>query len=135
MDQFASNGMLDMNLAIPKGQWTGDNSSTGASFFLVYNPSSRPVLNTSAGLDALQHQQIGYMRPDASVETTANAIANNVNTLAEAVVLNYMALHGSNDITTFDTPGSIFADPTRNHGLGTDLDRYIAFEPIVTGTL
>ncbi|MBL4828089.1 MAG: general secretion pathway protein GspF [Spongiibacteraceae bacterium] len=131
----ASNGQLDMNLAIPKGQWTGDNSSTGASFFLVYNPSGRPQLNTSTGLDAFQHQQIGYMRPDASVETSANAIANSVDTLAEAVVLNYMALHGSNDISQFDAVGSIFADSNKKHGLGTDLDRYIAFEPIVDGTL
>lgn len=137
----ASNGQLDMTMNIPKGQWTGDNSSTGASFFLVYNPTHRPVLQSLGGRTPEQHQQIGYMRPDASVETSAplnnlakaNEIANSVDTLAEAVVLNYMALH--DEVGRFATPGTIFADPLKTHSLGNDIDRYIAFEPIFNGTL
>ncbi len=124
----ASNGMLDMNMAIPKGQWTGDNSSTAASFFLVYQPGgSAPLLRTSPGLDQFQHQQIGWMRPDASVETASGyAVANSVDTLAEAVVLNYMALHG--DEGSFNS--------TINSSLpASDLDKYIAFQPINTTTL
>lgn len=130
----ASNGTLDMSLTIPKGVWTGDNSSTASSFFLVYNPDGRPVLNTVSGT-AEQHQQIGYMRDDASVETSANVISNSVEQLNEAVVLNWMALHGSASVDDFALPGSIFSDPTKTQGLGTDLEKYIAFEPIVNGTL
>mgnify|MGYP000465108166 CR=1 FL=1 len=123
----ASNGALDMNMAIPKGQWTGDNSSTAASFFLVYNPNSQPVLNSAAGQDQDQHQQLGWMRADASVETASGyAIANSVETLAEAVVLNYMALH--DNVGLFNSSQSIISDLS-------DLDKYIAFEPIVSGTL
>ena len=39
------------------------------------------------------HQQIGFMRPDGSVETSATPAANNVNQLVQMVLLNYMALH------------------------------------------
>ena len=76
------------------------------------------------------------MRADASVETSnAYAVANSVDRLAEAVVLNYAALHGSDAISSFDQPGAIYSDIGKKHGLGADLDRYIAFEPIVNGTL
>jgi hypothetical protein len=131
----ASNGMLDTTLNIPKGQWTGDNSSTGASFFLVYNPQGRPVLHSSPGYDQLQHQQIGYMRDDASVETTSSAIANNVDSLVQAVVLNYMALHDEVGTISDTRVNSMFADTNKTHGLGGDLERYIAFQNIVSGTL
>jgi len=62
------------------------------------------------------------------VETSATPAANNVNLLAETVVLNYMALHGENG--NFD-----IARP--NHGLGnaTLQDGLTAFEPIVNGTI
>ncbi len=77
-----------------KFMWTSDNQSTAASFFLVYNPGGRPnLVDTGAG-GAARHQQIGYFRADASVETASSPAANNVNLLVETVVLNYMALHG-----------------------------------------
>ncbi|MGI9307800.1 MAG: hypothetical protein ACR2P6_00980, partial [Gammaproteobacteria bacterium] len=126
----ASNGMIDP--AVGKPQWTGDNSSTAASFFLVYNPGQRPALYTS-GSDLLipeRHQQIGYFRGDGSVETAATAAASNVNLLAEALILNYMALHGEQG--NFSDPGMF-----PNHGLGsvTRRDELIAFEQIVNGTI
>lgn len=127
----ASNGTPD-NGANGKLVWTGDNSSTACSFFLVFKPgAARPVLFTSGsdGLTAAQHQQLGWFRPGASVETNATPAANNVNLLVETVVLNYMALHGEQG--QFDT---VFP----NHGLGlgdvTKLDRMTAFEAIVSGT-
>jgi hypothetical protein len=82
----ASNGMVDNSEnGRGKGVWTGDNQSTAASFYLVYNPNGKPT--------AIRNQ-IGYMRPDASVETASTPAANNVNLLVQTVVLNYMALHG-----------------------------------------
>lgn len=127
----ASNGTPDDG-AGGKLVWTGDNSSTACSFFLVFKPGAggRPVLFDSGldGLTAAQHQQLGWFRPDASVETNATPAANNVNLLVETVVLNYMALHGEqgNFATTF-----------LNHSLGDNkaLDRMTAFESIVTGTV
>ena len=128
----ASNGTPDANTTDFPGKlvWTGDNSSTASAFFLVFKPgAARPVLFASGsdGLTAAQHQQLGWYRPGASVETNATPAANNVNLLVETVILNYMALHGEQNL---------FAAKFPNHGLGdtAKLDRMTAFEPIVTGT-
>jgi hypothetical protein len=111
-----------------KFMWTSDNQSTAASFFLVYNPNGRASLVDTGAGGAARHQQIGYFRPDASVETASSPAANNVNLLVQTVVLNYMALHGEQ--AQFDThfPG---------HGLGSAAlqDSLIAFNQIVTGTI
>jgi len=130
----SSNGALDMTTeGRGKGEWTSDNSSTAAAFFLVYNPprlGGRPVLRGATLDDQLMRQQIGYMTADGSVQRAATPMANNVNLLVNSVVLNYMALH--NEIGAFD---SIYQSLGINHGLGSDLDPYIAFENIVTGTV
>ncbi|HHO69435.1 MAG TPA: general secretion pathway protein GspF, partial [Gammaproteobacteria bacterium] len=88
---LASNGTIDNSTdGRGKGVWTGDNSSTAASFFLVYSPNGRtPAIR----------QQIGWFRGDGSVETASSPAANNVNLLVETVILNYMALNG--DIANF----------------------------------
>ncbi len=83
---LSSNGMIDNSAAgRGKGVWTGDNQSTAAAFFLVYNPGG-PIT-------AIQNQ-IGHYSADGSVVSTSSPAANAVNLLAETVVLNYMALHG-----------------------------------------
>jgi len=125
---LASNGTPDA-AANGKLVWTGDNSSTASGFFLVYKPGGRPVLFASGsdGLTAAQHQQLGWFRPNASVETSGTPAANNVNLLVETVVLNYMALHG--EVGNFNT-----AFPNQGLGDNTMLDRMTAFEPIVNGT-
>jgi len=111
-----------------KGVWTGDNSSTAASFFLVYNPGSPPILLGAGAAEQAMHQQIGYFRADASVETNATPAANQVNLLVETVILNYMALHGEQG-----NFGNLFP----NHGLGNAalMDRLTAFNSIVSGTI
>ena len=110
----ASNGMRDDSAGgRGKGQWTGDNSSTACSFFLVYNPTPPTLL--------LPGRQIGRFSADASVVTSSSPAANNVNLLVNTVLLNYMALN--NEVTLFD---STFGP----HGLGTDLDPLIAFDPL-----
>ena len=111
-----------------KFMWASDNQSTAASFFLVYNPGGRPtLLNTGTG-GAPRHQQIGYFRPDASVETASSSAANNVNLLVETVVLNYMALHGEH---------AQFGNKFPGHGLGSAAlqESLIAFNQIVAGTI
>ena len=127
----ASNGRIDDSAnGRGKGEWTGDNSSTAASFFLVYSPTGRPTLLGATPEQQAMHQQLGWMRPDASVETAATPAANNVNLLVESVLLNYMALHGE---------AGMFANSDRfpNHSLGNaaSLERLTAFEPIVSGTI
>lgn len=111
-----------------KFMWTSDNQQTAASFFLVYSPNGRPQLYTGDGRPAEQHQQIGWFRPDGSVETGSTPAANNVNLLVETVVLNYLALHG--DQGSF---GSLF----QRNGLGSASlqDSLIAFNPIVNGRI
>jgi hypothetical protein len=120
-----SNGAVDNSTdGRGKGVWTGDNSGTAASFFLVYDPRRRPLLTSAS------RQQIGYYSADGNVITTSSPCANNVNLLVETVVLNYMALHSEQNL--FAT-SSYFP----NHGLGnsTMLDNLTAFQPLYNGTL
>lgn len=126
---LSSNGVIDNSVnGRGKGEWTSDNQQTAAAWFLVYNPSGvRPTLRGVSLADQARHQQIGYMRPDGSVETAGTPMANNVNLLAYSAVLNYMALHG--DEGQFgSTFGNVFG--TTNPAV---LDAYMAFQPIVPG--
>jgi hypothetical protein len=128
---LSSNGVLDNSPdGGGKGEWVSDNSSTAAGFFMVFNPNGTPVLNTSPGKTAAQHQQIGHFDAGGSVVRGATPAANNVNLLVNTVLLNYMALHGATDLARFD---QVFP----NHGLGsvTARDALVAFEPIVNGTV
>ena len=125
----ASNGMIDNSMnGRGKGVWTGDNSSTAASFFLVYNPGGRATLLGGTPDQQARHQQLGFFRADGSVETASSPAANNVNLMVETVILNYMALHGQQ--ANFPT---LFP----NHGLGNSSlrDSMTAFAQIVNGTI
>jgi len=123
-DSAAPDGGTDGNGNITvggrgKGQWTGDNSSTACSFFLVHNPGAPPALVGS--------RQIGRMSEDASVVTTATPAANNVNLLVNMVMLNYMALNGPS--AGFPDVIAEFKSVFPNHGLGSDasLNEFITF--------
>jgi hypothetical protein len=119
-----SNGMIDNSVdGRGKGVWTGDNQSTAASFFLVFNPGGRPALFTGDNNPAERHQQLGWFRADGSVETAGSPAANNVNLLVEMVALNYLALHGEQ---------GNFASVFPTHGLGPPSlrDALTAFNPI-----
>lgn len=125
----SSSGMIDDSVdGRGKGVWTSDNSSTAAPFFMVYNPNSTPVLMGGTPEQQAMHQQIGYMRANASVETASSPAANNVNLLVNTVLLNYMALHGEQGNFSTLFPGN---------GLGnsTSQDAMTAFEPIVNGVI
>ena len=128
---LSSNGVIDDSPnGRGKGEWTSDNQSTAASFFLVYNPGAPPQLFQSGldGLTAAQHQQLGAFSSGGDVQRAGTPGANNVNLLVEMVALNYMALHGQ---------AGQFATTFPTHGLGnaTNLDRLTAFEMIVNGTI
>ena len=86
---LTSTGMPDTSAA-GRGKlgWQGDNSSVASTFFLAYKPGgTRPQLrNGVAG------QQIGYFSSDGSVVGTSSPVANNVTSLVQAVILNYMGL-------------------------------------------
>jgi hypothetical protein len=131
---LSSNGTIDNSTeGRGKGEWTSDNSSTAGSFFLVYNPprlGGKPTLMGSTLEEQLRHQQLGYMDAGGSVARAATPMANNVNLLVNSVVLNYMALHG--EIAQFN---SIYQQLGHGHGLGGDLERWVAFNPIVNGTV
>ncbi len=123
-DSGAPNGGTDGNGNITvggrgKGQWTGDNSSTACSYFLVFNPGAPPVL--------VGNRQIGSMSADASVVTSGSPAANNVNLLVNTIMLNYMALNGPT--APFPDVISEFKSIFPNHGLGTDasLNNLITF--------
>jgi hypothetical protein len=110
-----------------KGQWTGDNSSTACSYFLAYDPLKNVPQWTGGTPRPIElHRQIGSMSAGASVVTSATPAANNVNLLVNMMLLNYMALNGSLDAGT-----SAFTTAFPNHGLGNNLDDYIAFGRIL----
>ena len=126
---LSSNGAIDNSQAgRGKGEWVSDNSSTAASFFLVYNPGRRPTIMGANAAEQAIHQQLGYMSPDGSVQRAATPAANNVPLLVNTVLLNYMALHGEQNLF-----GQVFP----NHGLGnaTMQDSLTAFTPICNGTI
>ncbi|MDO3381587.1 general secretion pathway protein GspF [Gilvimarinus algae] len=124
-----SNGMLDNSAeGRGKGVWTGDNQQTAASFFLVYNPNGRPGIVGGSLEEQAIHQQLGYMRSSGDVETASSPAANNVNLLVETLVLNYMALHGEQNL---------FPTLFPQHGLGNAslMDRLTAMMPICDGVI
>lgn len=120
----SSDGGIEMVNGVEKGVWSGDNSSTAASFFLVYDPAGAPQLMDTNG-DAALHQQLGWMRMGGSVETAATPAANNVNLNVETMILNYMALHGEQNL---------FAEadffPGQGLGSATTRDSLVAFQPL-----
>ena len=125
---LSSNGAIDNTAeGRGKGEWSSDNSSVAGSFFLVYNPGRRPTIVGATPQEIANHQQLGYMSSDGSVQRAATPAANNVNLLVNTIILNYMALHG--DEGQFD---ALFP----NHGLGNSTlkDSLTAFTPIVNGT-
>jgi hypothetical protein len=125
---LSSNGVIDNSTdGRGKCEWTSDNQQTAATWFLVYNPGGRPQLRGGTIGEQARHQQIGYMRADGSVETSATPAANSVTMLAHTAILNWMALHGEEDQFTGAFPTS---------GLPpTLLDSLMAFEQIVPGTI
>ena len=120
---LASNGAVtDPVEGRNKPNWTGDNSSTACSWMLYYDPAATPALGQNRANNVIR-DQIGWFRSDASVDTGSSAVANNVNLLAESVVLNYLALQGREG-----EYGGLFG------GLGTNvsaLTPYIAFPQII----
>lgn len=122
-DSMSSGAGESLNLGgRGKGKWTGDNSSTAASFFLVYSPSGPPLLSDN-GRAAELHRQLGRMSADASVVTSSSPAANNPNLLVNMLLLNYMAVNG--DIDPSNTTN--FTNLFPSHGLGSNLADYIAF--------
>ncbi len=131
----ASNGTLDgadeNDPGRGKGVWTGDNSSTAGSFFLVYNPGSPATLLQPAPDGLSLHKQIGWFRTsDGSVETASSPAANNVNLLVETVILNYLALHNQTQLgnVNFKTRFTNFFG--NNLGNNAAMDALTAFNPL-----
>ena len=80
----------------------------------AYSPTARP---------GVIQPQLGHFNSNGFVNRTATPFSDNVDLLAEAVVLNYLALSGN--------PGEferLF--PQSGLGSGAQLDAHIAFQPL-----
>ena len=110
--------------AAGKGEWTSDNSGTACSMILVYNPNGRQPILDADGIPIERRQQIGFFDSNANVITSSSPAANNVTSLVDLVLLNYMSLNG--DVANF-TDVDKFAD----HGLGSNYMDYRCFGPLV----
>jgi hypothetical protein len=123
---LASSGMIDNSVGCRgKGVWTGDNQNVASTYFLVFNPTGKPV---PAQPNPELSLQIGNFNPDGSLNTNGSPAGNNVPNLVQMVVLNYMALHGD-AITPWPT---LFPAPNLNNNLGSGsaLEPLIAFQPL-----
>ena len=128
---LTSNGMIDNSTdGRGKGQWTGDNQATAATFFLVFNPARRPVHAPDSNQGTDGRIQIGWFNADGSINTSSSPAANAVNQLAATVVLNYMALHGEQG-----NFANLFGSNWSGLGSSQVQDSLIAFTPIVNGTI
>jgi len=133
----ASNGNLDNAADTPgntsnplggrgKGEWTGDNSSTACSYYLLFSPTANGGVVQRFGANTLTDmRQIGRFDSNGSVITSSSPAANNVNLLVNTVIANYMAING--DITPADYTN--FSNLIPNHGLGS-LDNLISYGKI-----
>jgi hypothetical protein len=110
-----SDGQIDP--AVGKGVWRGDNSSTACAVLLVYRKSAKPDLMPAYAAT----RQIGYFRSGGAVETTVNSVANNPEGLAQMAILNYMALHGEEGNFNTLFPGN---------AIQADMAGLIGFTPI-----
>jgi hypothetical protein len=123
---LSSNGRVDDSVdGRGKGEWTGDNQATAASFFLVYNPprlGGRAQLIGEGTTAAARHQQLGVYSANGDVLNNSSPAANNVNLLVQTVLLNYMALHGQ--------AGLFNAQFGTALGTGASLDAMTAFQPL-----
>lgn len=124
----ASNGALDGSApggndlgGRGKGQWTGDNSSTASSFFLVFKPGSGIIQINNNGL--ADPRQIGRFTTAGSVVTSATPAANNVNLLVNTVIANYMSLNG--DLANFGN-----AIPNNGLGDSNSINSLVTFGPL-----
>lgn len=126
---LASNGMID-DSAAGRGKcvWTADNQNVAATYFLVFDPTAKPL---PAQNNPEMSLQLGYCNPDGSQNTTSSPAGNNVFNLVQTVVLNYMALHSASAAANF--PG-LWPAPNVNNTLGTGsaLESLIAFQPLAS---
>ena len=79
------------------------------------------VLVADDQADVLEALRLLLKSEGYELETASSPVANNVTLLAEAVVLNYMALH--------DDVGR-FAAALPSQGLGANVNNLVAFAPI-----
>lgn len=104
----ASNGGVGSN---GRFNWSSDSGNRGSSLMLVYDPVSRPAMRSAS-------RQMGNFRNGGSVQSDASPMSNSVTTLAKAVMLNYLALHGRE--------GQL-ADVVGDNPFITDLNRHLLF--------
>lgn len=124
---LSANNTIENGLGRGKFMWQSDNSNTRCQFCLVYDPAGRPALLGDTPEQQAVHQQLGYMNDDGNVNTGSSPMANSPENGADCLVLNYMALHGEQSGFS-----SIYQENnlTQSLGVGTQLDRYVAFEKL-----
>jgi hypothetical protein len=98
---LSSDGVVDNSTdGAGKLAWRGDNSDTSSTVMLVFDPDGRPALTAPGGTRSGATAPRGRWRP------AATPIADNVTALAEAAILNYLALHGEVGRFTTVLPGA-----------------------------
>jgi hypothetical protein len=118
---LSANGVANMTAAgRGKFDWASDNQAGASSFVLVFKPGQRPEMRSATRL------QMGSFTAGGDVSLTSSPVANAVNLLVEAVLLNYMALHGEEGQFQTRFPSS---------GLGAARDSLLMMAPVCNGTI
>ncbi len=100
-----------------KGEWRSDNSGRSASLYLVFDPTVPTVRPPLRGGDLARRQMGFYRIGQGSIETSALQISDNVDALAESVVLNFLAIHGRENELDTVLPGHTLGTPAQREAL------------------
>lgn len=110
----SSNGTIDSSAGgRGKGVWTGDSGERSAAFVLVYKAggSGRPAIRKAG-------RQLGYFRDSGqAVDVASSPFSQNVERLSMTILLNYMALDG--------TEGNFTNIVGANNPIAIDRDKYL----------
>jgi hypothetical protein len=96
--------------------WTGDSGERSASFILLYRAAGKPSLRSA-------NRQIGFYTEGQGVDRAGSVIAKSVENQVMAVLMNYMALDGTEGSYRNVVGGNV--DP-----FGGSIDKYVLFNKV-----
>jgi hypothetical protein len=111
--------------------WAGDNGTTSSQLVIVYKHNHKRSVSGSLILGG-KSRQIGYFKQGGGINFTSSSVANNVDQMWKAVVLNYLACMST------AAPDGVVADVKKRFGevfptetLPPDAEKLIRFKSIV----
>lgn len=112
--------------------WVGDRGTSSAQMLIVYKFGHKRSINGSLILEG-KTRQVGYFNKGGGINLTANTVANNVDQMWKAVILNYMAcMSTASPKDVVEDVKKRFAEIFPAETLPNDADKLIRFKPIIS---